>query len=223
MIDMSKGFVWAYDENGHPCPQIRKFVIPDATAIERGEPVQFTQGTGVVVHAGPADLDDPILGVSMNEKEASDGQVQLEVSYSPKAVYKYHASKAYTATGGSTTTFVDSSLLPQTDNFWINGAIKIISCAADSSLNGRVVKISDSTGSTGTLTLAETLPAALASGDTAYLCLGEYAKNHLGYDLDSDAMNPDFDADGGNVLRFMHSTPETMDMFFKFEQHLTVS
>lgn len=215
-----KGFTWAKDLSGHPQPQVRKFVIPDATAIEKGEPVQFTQGTGVVVHAGPADFDDPILGVSINEKAANDGQVQLEVSCSPTAVYKWNGKqKTYTLTGGSTTTAVDSSLMPQTDNFLKNGSIRIVSCAADSTLNGKVVKIASSTGATGTITLAETLPAALAAGDTINICLGEYAKDYLGYDLDADAMNPDFDAVGGTVLRFLYSDTRTMDMFFMFEKY----
>ncbi len=103
------------------------------------------------------------------------------------------------------------------------GAIQIVSCAADSSLNGKIVSISDSTGASGTLTLAETLPAALAAGDTVKLCLGYMAEDYLGYDLDSDAMNPDFDAIGGNVLRFLYSTPENMEMFFTFERHANVS
>jgi hypothetical protein len=218
-----KGFNWAYDLNGQKNPIIKKFYVPDATAIEKGEPVDYTQGTGIIVHAGVADFDDPILGVSMNEKAANDGLTQLEVSVSPTAVYKYKAAKVYTLTGGSTTTAVDSSLVPATDNFFIGGAIQIVSCAADSSLNGRIVKISDSTGSTGTLTLAETLPAALASGDTIKICLGYMAENHLGYDLDSDAMNPDFDADGGAVLRFLHSNPDVMEMFFLFEKNAKVS
>lgn len=168
-------------------------------------------------------LDDPITGVSMNEKAANDGTVELEISVSPSAIYKYKAQKAYTATGGSTTTFVDSSLQPQVDNFWKGGAIKIISCAADSTLNGRVIPITASTGATGTLTLGETLPAALAASDTAYLCLGNYAEGYLGYDLTADAMHPDFDAIGGNVLRYLYSNPDTMEMFFTFEKHLTVS
>lgn len=218
-----KGFNWAGDLNGHKNPIIRKFYVPDATAIEKGEPVSYTQGTGIIVLAGPTDLDDPILGVSMQEKAASDGTTWIEVSVSPTAIYKYKAAKEYTLTGGSTTTAVDSSLVPQTDNFFIGGAIQIVSCAADSSLNGRVVKISDSTGATGTLTLAETLPATLASGDTIKICLGYMAADHLGYDLDSDAMNPDFDADGGNVLRFLYSNPDTMEMFFVFEKSAIVS
>ena len=219
-----KGFTWAGDLNGHKNPVVKKYYVPDATAIERGEPVDFTQGTGVIVLAGPTDLDDPILGVSMNEKAASDGQTLLEVSASPTAIYKFNGmNKTYTLTGGSTTTAVDSSLVPQTDNFFIGGSIKIVSCAADSSLNGRVVSISDSTGATGTLTLAETLPAALAAGDTINICLGYMAENYLGYDLTADAMAPDFDAVGGNVLRFLYSTPETLDMYFVFERHAAVS
>lgn len=219
-----KGFRWAKDLAGHPQPLVRKFVVPDATAIEKGEPVQFTQGTGIVVHAGPADLDDPILGVSMQEKAANDGTTEIEVSYSPSAIYKWNGqNKTYTLTGGSTTTAVDSSLMPQTNSFWKNGSLKIVSCAADSSLNGKIVKISDSTGATGTLTLAETLKATLAAGDTVQLCLGNYANDYLGYDLQADAMAPDFDAIGGNVLRYLYSDPDTMDMFFRFERHANVS
>ena len=220
---MGKGFEWAGDLNGHKNPVVKKYYVPDATAIEKGEPVQYTQGTGIIVHAGPTDLDDPILGVSMNEKEANDGVTQIEISISPTAIYKYRAATVYTLTGGSTTTAVDSSLVPQTDNFFIGGAIEIVTCAADSSLVGRIVKIADSTGATGVLTLAETLPAALASGDTIKICLGYMAENYLGYDLDSTAMKVDFDAIGGNVLRFLYSNPETMEMFFTFDRHAIVS
>lgn len=162
------------------------------------------------------DFDDPILGVSMQEKEASDGTTEIEVSYSPTAIYKHKAAKAYTLTGGSTTTAVDSSLVPQTNSFWKGGAIQIVSCAADSTLNGKIVKISDSTGSSGTITLAETLPAALASGDTIYIVPGYMAKGYTGYDLDSDAMNPDYDAVGGESLQFLYSNTETMETFWRF-------
>lgn len=218
-----KGFKWAGDLNGHKNPIIRKVYVPDATAIEDGEPIDFTQGTGVTVLAGPTDFDDPIYGVSMTEKKANDGKTFIEASVSPTAIYKYKANKVYTLTGGSTTTAVDSSLLPATNGFWTGGAIQIVSCAANPGLNGRIVKISNSTGSTGTLTLAETLPSALASGDTIKICLGYMADNYLGYDLDADAMNPDFDANGGNVLRFLYSNPDTMEMFFTFEKHVIVS
>ena len=214
-----KGFQWAGDINGRANPLVRKFLVPDATAIERGEPIQYTQGTGVIVLPGPTDFDDPIFAVSMQEKAANDGVVMLECNYSPTAIYKYKAAKTYTTTGGSTTTCVDSSILPQVDNHFKGGAIKIISCAADATLNGRVVKIASSTGATGTFTLAETLPAALASGDTYQLCPGVYAEGYTGYDLDSDSMNPDYDNNGGESLQILWSNPETMETYFRFVLH----
>ena len=218
-----KGFKFAYSLTGHKSPTVKKYIVPDATAIENGEPFNFTQGTGVIVLAGPTDLDDPVTAISINEKAASDGQTELEGIPVEDAVFKYKCDYSYTLTGGSTTTAVDSSLVPATDNFFKGGAIKIISCAADSELNGKIVKIASSTGATGTLTLEETLPAALAASDTIAICPGAYAHEHLGYDLTADAMDINFDADGGNVLRIHDTNPETMDLFVRFEKHAVVS
>lgn len=219
-----KGFNWSGNKAGHKNPNVRKMYVPDATAIEKGEPIIYTAGTGVAVIAAPTDFDDPIYGVSMVEKAASDGTTQIDVvEASPYDIFKYKCTKVYTLTGGSTTTAVDSSIVPQTDNFWIGGAIKIVTCAADSGLIGRVVKISDSTGATGSLTLAETLSAALAAGDTIQLCPGYMAHDYLGYDLDSDSMNPDWDAIGGNVLRIYDTNPDAMEVRFTFERHANVT
>jgi hypothetical protein len=214
-----KGFVYAGSLNGHKNPIIVKVPVPDATAIEKGEPIDFTQGTGVIVLAGPTDFDDPIFGVSNEEKEANDGKTEIEVILDPSAIYKHKADKAYTLTGGSTTTAVDSSLVPQTNDFWKNGAIKIVNCVADPSLNGKIVKISASTGATGTLTLAETLPTALASGDTILLVPGDYARGYFGFDLIASAMAPDYDAIGGECLQFLYSNTDTMETFWKFRLH----
>lgn len=208
------GFIWAGDLNGHKNPLIRKVYIPTATVIDKGEPIQFTQGTGVVVLPEPTDFDDPIYGVATAAHAANSG-TELEISYSPTAIYRYNASKTYTATGGSTTTIVDSSIVPQTDDFWIGGAVKIISCAADSTLNGQILEITDSTGITGTLTFA-TQSAALASGDTFQLVPGYMAEGYVGFDLDSDALNPDYDAIGGETLQFLYRKPGTMESFWRF-------
>lgn len=216
------GFRWAGDLNGHKNPLIKEFLIPAATAIEKGEPVQFTQGTGVVVLPGPTDFDDPIFGVANEAHNGTSGGRQsgtkIELLYSPTAIYRYLASKTYTATGGSTTTLVDSSLLPQTDDFWIGGAIKVVNCQNNSSLNGRIIEITDSTGSTGTLTFAAQ-EAAFQSGDTYQLVPGEYAEGYVGYDLDSDAMNPDYDANGGETLQFLYRKAGTMESFWRFILH----
>ena len=212
-----KGFVWAGDLNGHKTPIVKKYYVPDATAIEKGEPVRFTQGTGIVVLSDPTNLQDAILGVSMTEKAASDGVTEIEVSISPTAIYRWNAcNKVYTLTGGSTTTAVDDSLLPDEADTFNNGKIKIVTCAADSSLIGREVGISDYAATTGSMTLAETLPAALAAGDTINICPGNLMDGFLGWDLDSDAMNPDFDTEGSNVLKFLWSSLDTMDCFFQF-------
>lgn len=210
-----KGFNWAGDLNGRANPLIRNFYIPTATVIEKGEPVRFTQGTGIVVLNDPTDFQDAIMGVSLQEHAANSG-TSLEVSYSPTAIYKYKAAKAYTLTGGSTTTAVDDSLLPDEADTFNGGAIQIVTCAADSSLIGRIVRISDYAATDGTLTLAETLPAALAAGDTIYICPGNMMEGFLGWDLSADAMHPDFDTEGSNVLKFLYSNPDTMEMFFTF-------
>jgi hypothetical protein len=212
-----KGFTWCGDLNGSKNMIVDEYYVPDATAIEKGEPVRFTQGTGIVVLADPTNLQDRILGVSLLEKVASDGVTMLPVSISPTAKYTYKCNKAYTLTGGSTTTAVDSSLLPDTADVWIGGAIQIVTCAADSSLVGRIVKISDSATS-GVLTLAETLPAALASGDTIYLCPGYMLKDYLLYSLSSDSMDIDYDqASTGSVVRIVSSDPDNMEMVVTFE------
>ena len=216
---MPKGFVYAGSLNGHKNPIVTKLPVPDATAIEKGEPIDFTPGTGAIVLAGPTDFDDPIFAVSNEEKEASDGKTEIEVILDPDAIYKHKAVDTYTLTGGSTTTAVDSSLEPQTNNFWKGGAIKIVSCAGDPSLNGKIVKISASTGASGTLTLAETLPTALASGDTINLIPGDHARGYFGFDLDADAMNPDYDNIGGQCLLFVSSNTDTMETFWKFRLH----
>lgn len=213
---MPKGFVWAGDLNGHKNPIIQKFYVPDATAIEKGEPVRFTPGTGIVVLSDVADFQDAITGVSMVEKAANNGTTFIELSVSPTAIYKYKAAKAYTLTGGSTTTAVDDSLLPDEADTFNGGAIQIVTCAADSSLIGRRVGITDYDGVNGTLTLAETLPAALAAGDTIYICPGYMMNGFLGWDLAAGSMHPDFDTEGSNVLKYLYSNPDTMEMFFTF-------
>lgn len=211
------GFRFAYDGSGHKTELIRKRYIPTATAIEEGEIVDFTPGTGVIVLAGPTDFDDPAKGVAKNAHAANSG-TEIEVSESPSAVYRSDCTNVITATGGSTTTFVVSGLLPQTDDLWNGGMLKIISCAANSELNGKKIPITDCTGSSGTLTFA-TQPSAFASGDTAYLCPGKLAIGEYGWDLTSDATEVDWDTNGAESLELVDSDPEKMQAFFKLRLH----
>lgn len=209
-------FKWAYDLSGNKTPQIKPFYIPTATAIEFGEMVKFTPGTGVAVVAG-TDFDDAALGVSTQEHEANSGTV-LNVSFSPTAVYKLKPSNIITATGGSTTTFVVAGLLPQTNDLWNGGKLKIVTCAADASLVGKIIDITDSTGSTGTLTFA-TQPAAFASGDTAMLCPGPLAIGEYGWDLTSDGTDVDWDTSGGEALQLVDVDVDTFTTYWKIRLH----
>jgi len=210
------GFHWAYDLNGSKVPIIRPLYIPTATAIEKGEMVLFTPGTGVEVVAG-TDFDDPAAGAAINAHAANSG-TEIKVSVSPTAVYAHKPRNIITATGGSTSTFVVSGLLPQTDDLWIGGYIEVVTCAADSSLVGKRIKITDSTGSTGTLTF-DTQAAAFASGDTAYLCPGPLAIGEYGWDLDSDGMNVDWDTSGGEALVLVDVDPANFMTYWMLRLH----
>lgn len=201
----------------------RTYQIAATTAIEKGEIVKLTNG--LVVAIGDADQDDPYLGIAATAHDgATDDGVQkattIRIYDDPQDVFAVHPTVVITATGGSTTTFVNSNLLPATDDIFNDGYIKIVSCAADSSLNGRIVKISDYTGSGGTLTLAETLPAAIASGDTAYLLPGPRAVGQYGWDLNSDGDDLDFATSGGESIIYVGHDPLNFEAHVKLRLHL---
>ena len=214
-------FRFAYDLSGSSA-LIKPFYIPSATAIEEGEMVLFTPGTGIAVVAG-TDFDDPALGVAVEPHDgATEGRQkgpEIKVSVSPTPVYALKPRKVITATGGSTTTFVDANILPATDNIFKGGKLQIVSCAADSTLNGRIVSIASSTGATGTLTLGETLPAALAAGDTAYLCPGPLAVGSFGWDLNSDGTDVNFETSGGEALQLVDVDVDNFTAFFTLRLH----
>lgn len=157
--------------------------------------------------------------------EAHDGSTsgrqsgtEIKISNSPTAVYAHGCGNIITATGGSTTTFEVSGLLPATDDLWIDGYLEIISCAADPDLNGTRIKITDSDGGTGELTFS-TQTAAFASGDTAYLCPGPLAITEYGWDLDGDGMNVDWDTDGGEALVLVGADPANMISYWMLRLH----
>jgi len=130
-----------------------------------------------------------------------------------------------TATGGSTTTFVDSSIQSGTisanyDDMHNGGKLKIVSCAANSSLNGNTYAISDFTASNGTITLAETLPVAIAAGDTALLCPGRLAIGTKHHNIDSNGIDVNWeDNSAGEALQIVDVAPENFTVFFKLRLH----
>ena len=215
-------FKYAYrqgGENGVMNP--REYYIATGTAIEEGEIVLQTPGTGIAAVSG-TDFNDPAIGIASENHDGSTAGRQsgtaIKVYDDPNCVFSLKSTNVITATDGSTTTFVVAGLLPQTDNLWIGGYLEIVSCAADSSLNGKMIKITDSTGSTGTLTF-DTQIAAFASGDTAYLHPGKLAIGEYGWDLTSDGTDVDWDTSGGEALVLVDADPERKLSYWKLRLH----
>jgi len=201
-------------------PRIMELPIVGTTVIERGELVKFTPGTGVVAVAG-TDFDDPCIGVAMeNHNGSSAGRqsgtvIKIAVNDADQPLLlKWNCANTITATGGSATTFVVAGLLPQTDDIWNGGYIQVLTCAADSSMVGKRIKISDCTGATGTLTFS-TQTAAFAAGDTVRLCPAKLAVTLFGWDLDSDGTNVDWDTSGGEALMLVDADPANMVSYWK--------
>jgi hypothetical protein len=213
-------FRFAYDLFGNKTPYIRPFPIAAATAIKKGQFVKYTPGTGIASSAGD-DFDDPAVGVAM---EAHDGSTagrqsgtEIKISASPSAVYEVQPSTAITATGGSTSTFVDSNL-GGVDDLFNGGYIEIVSCAANSALNGKMLKITDYTAATGTIKF-DTQIAALAAGDTAYLYPGQLAVGTYAWDTNATFDDIDFETSGGESLILVDADPENKLCYFKLRLH----
>jgi len=193
--------------------------IATATAIEKGELVGYTVGTGVV-SASATDLDDPIIGVSLQEHDgasANETGLTLKVASSPNLVLGLRSTHALAVTGGSTTTCVISTLLPQTDNLWIGSYIEVVTCASGIP-KGTMIPVTDSTGTTGSLTIPEQA-SAFANGDTVILHAGKLAIGEYGWDTTTGGTDIDFDTSGGEGLRLYDADPENKMMYFMVRLH----
>lgn len=216
------GLKFAYDLVTGNTEILKPFYVVTTTAIEKGEVVKFTPGTGVVA-LGDQDQDDPVLGVAA---EAHDGSTagrqkgtEIKVSCSPTACFKVPNLLVITATGGSTTTFVDSNLRPATDDIFNGGYLEVVSCAADSTMVGKMIKITDYTGSGGTITFG-TQPAAFASGDTAKLWPGPLAVTTYSHNLTSDGTDIDWEETAaGEAIQIVAADPANKELIVKFRLH----
>jgi len=218
------GLTFAYDLVTGNTEILKPFYIPTATAIEKGEVVKFTPGTGIAA-VGDQDQDDPYMGVSTEGHDgATTGRqtgTEIKVSCSPTACFKLPCSKAITATGGSTTTFVDSNLKPATDNIFNGGYIQIVTCAADTEgvTIGKMIKITDYTGATGTITV-DTQPYAFAAADTVRLFPGPLAISTYSHNLTADGTDIDFEqAAAGECIQIVDADPINKLLVMKFRLH----
>jgi hypothetical protein len=217
---------WAYNRS-KKSGQSRKYKIATTTAIEMGEVVKLVNG--LVVAVGDTDQDDPYLGVAAEPHDgATAGRqsgTEILVFDHPDDVFALKPTQVITASGGSTTTFVVDNLKTGTmasnyDDMFNGGYLKLVSVAADSSLNGKLVKISDFNATNGTITLSETLAAAIAASDTAYLCPGNQAIGTKHWNLDSNGIDINWeDASAGECLRIDDVAPETFTVFVNLRLH----
>jgi hypothetical protein len=198
----------------------RELPIVAATVIERGEFVDFTPGVGVVAADGD-DFDDPTCGVAAEDHDGAtagrESGTLINVYDHQDDIFSVVPRDAITATGGSTTTFADTNL-PNVNDLFNGGYLQILTCAADSSLIGRKVKIMDYVGGTGTITF-DALPSALAAGDTAYLCPGKLAIGTYTFDANADNTDIDWESAAGEAMEIYDADPETFTVYVKIRLH----
>lgn len=160
----------SFDATGSQVQAQRDYQIATGTAIAQDQIVKLTGGKVVLAVAGET---SPILGTAaeshtgvadtLNNRSAG---LVIRVNDSPTQVFEYAAPQA-TATGGSTTTFVASTVAGFADSDFVGGYLKLISKSA-SSTNvdsiGTIYPITGSTAATGTFTIA-TITGAFTAGD----------------------------------------------------------
>jgi hypothetical protein len=214
-----------------PARQPKEYEIATGTVIEMGEVVKLSSGK--VVAVGDQDQDDPYLGVAAEPHDGATAgrQVGLKIKVydHPDDVFALTPSSVITASGGSTTTFVVDNMKSGTissnyDDMHNGGFLKIVSCAADSSLNGKLVSISDFTASSGTFTLAETLSAALAAGDTAHLCPGKLSVGTFHHNLTAGGTDISWEtAAAGEAIKIVDVDTNAFKAYVQLRLHQNAS
>ncbi|MDD4890907.1 MAG: hypothetical protein PHU85_13380 [Phycisphaerae bacterium] len=213
-------FQWTRNFSGSNVPLIQEFPIATATAIEYGEVVRLVNSKVVAVGT-PATFNEPVLGVAAEGHDgATAGRqvgLRIKVVCNPNAVFKVKPTTYLTATGGSTSTFVDSNLGPAINDIYNGGYIKVRTCAAGIPA-GTLIRIADFTGSGGTITVA-TQSYAFASGDTVYLYPPLDIVGQTAYDLNSDGTDIDFESGGGAGMIVCGADPDAQTVEVMFKQH----
>lgn len=153
---------------GH-IPNPIKFELTPNTAFSKGDAVVLTDGKVAKAAANAAN----VLGVmaeafttSTNPSaERTMGMVYCHADNVYRCTFSDHRDA--TATGGTTTTLVDTAISQSTNDYW-NGAMVYIYEGAN---GGTLLTVKDYTGSSDTLTFEEVLPEACDT-TTKYIMLG---------------------------------------------------
>ena len=157
----------------------RNYELTPNTAFVKGDMVVLTKGKVAKAAANAVN----VLGVMAESVAAADnpaaGLTYGKVYDNPFNIYRctFGDQVDSTATGGTTTTLVDTALSASTDDYW-NGALLYV---YDGTNKGCLRTISDYTGTSDTLTVTYPFPAA-PDTTTKYIILGGAA-------ADSDTIN----------------------------------
>lgn len=155
---------------GVTIPKQSIYPIAAATEIHKGQPVVLTAGLIVAV---AADATAAIIGVAASEHKGDTSSIypadyaeEILVYDNPAQIFECNVP-VITATGGSTTTIVDTALDAFADDAFNNGYAKLVEKAAASTNTdpiGKIYKISDYTALDNTLTIP-TAGGAVTAGD----------------------------------------------------------
>lgn len=163
------GFELVRNIAGFPANPVPYELTP-STAFKKGDLVVFSAGK--VAQATSASVDN-ILGVMAETITADATAVTKGLVYdNPFNVYRvtFKDHKDGTATGGSTTTLIDTNLATSSNDVW-NGALLYI---YDGAGKGSVRTVSDYDGATDTLTVVDPFPEAIDT-TSKYILLGSAA------------------------------------------------
>lgn len=159
-----------YSTSGEQVTSITSYEIATATAISIGQVVKLTSNKVVV---GLVAETSPIIGVAAEAhsgaadvlNQRSKG-LSIKIYDSPNQVFESPAPRS-TATSGTTTTHVDTSLATFADDDFKGGKLKLVSKGASSTNTdpiGTIYEITGSTASSKTFTFAAA-GGAITAGD----------------------------------------------------------
>lgn len=211
---------YAYDlSRGEGQPLVLEFYIASGTVIEKGEVVKLVENA--VVAIGDTDQDDPYLGVAAEDHDgvttsptSRQTGTAIKVYCSPTAVFKCRPNIISTATGGNTTTWVDSGFTDPVDDKFNGGYLKVKTTAALTAAVNKAIRITDFTQSTGTFT--GTFTGGVTVGDTAVVFP---SSGGFGWDLNSDGTNLNLAANGGESIQIVNVDTVNEEVYWKLRLH----
>ena len=97
---------------------------------------------------------------------ATRATIRREIARRLNMDFALRIGESATATGGTTTTLIDTAMLDQADDYWNGDWLYVVNDADASTNDGKIRLITDFTQSSSTLTFLEALGASSASSDT---------------------------------------------------------